>query len=375
MSDWYPPRVGGVERQIQGLAHELHARGHDVYVLTSSRGDADSNGVPVIRFDFPLFARGNVALPGPDLVRRIWEWLRDHQVDVVHAHGVFSSAAHAGVISADVLGVASVLTNHSLIRPGLRPFGRLIFLGSGYRADALTAVSRPSARDLRHVSGSADVTVIPNGIDLATVRRAPPAPAPDGEVRIIYVGRLARKKNPAGLIAAVPRVLGRVRDSMRVRFVLVGDGPERTRLVQQARDLGVADHVEFVGYQPRAEVDRLLAGAQIFASPVRKEAFGIAILEALAAGLPVVAMGGGGVGEIVAEGRTGLIADTPEAFAEGLARLAADVALRRSMAEAAVTGLEPFGWDAVIERHLEVYERAIASRGGRRKKPWRFRPA
>jgi glycosyltransferase involved in cell wall biosynthesis len=372
VSDWYPPRIGGVERQLQGLAHALLARGHDVRVVTSSPGPPDDEGVPVHRLDLPLFARGDVARPGPRLLRRLRYWLGHDRVDVVHAHGMFSTTAHAGVIAADGLGVASVFTNHSLIRPALRPIARLIFLGSGNRADIVSGVSKAAVVDARRVSGRDDVRVLPNGIDLGTVRTSKPACAADGdEICIISVTRLVPKKTPSALVAAVPQVLGGVPDPSSVRFVIVGDGPERRRLEQQARGLGVGDRVEFVGYKQPAEVQRLLCRAHIFASPVRQEAFGMALLEARAAGLPVAAMAGGGVAEIVTPGRHGFLATTPREFVDALVRLATDAALRRAMVDATVTGLEPFGWDAVVERHLEAYREAIARRGGRRGKPWR----
>jgi glycosyltransferase involved in cell wall biosynthesis len=372
VSDWYPPRIGGVERQLHGLAHALHACGHDVRVVTSSPGPPDDEGIPVRRLDLPLFARGDVARPGPRLLGRLRHWLGHDRVDVVHAHGMFSTTAHAGVIAADGLRVASVFTNHSLIRPALRPVARLIFLGSGHRADLVSGVSEAAAVDARRVSGRDDVRVLPNGIDLGTVRVSRPASAADGgEVRIISVMRLVAKKDPSALVSAVPQVLSGVPDPSRVRFVIVGDGPERMRLEQQARGLGVGDRVEFVGFRQPAEVQFLLGRAHIFASPVRQEAFGMALLEARAAGLPVVAMAGGGVAEIVTPGRHGFLATTPREFVDALVRLAADAALRRAMADATVSGLEPFGWDAVVERHLDAYREAVARRASRRRKPWR----
>jgi glycosyltransferase involved in cell wall biosynthesis len=372
VSDWYPPRIGGVERQLHGLAHALHARGHDVRVVTSSPGPPDDEGVPVRRLNLPLFARGDVARPGPELLRRVRHWIGHDRIDVVHAHGMFSTTAHAGVIAADGLRVASVFTNHSLIRPALRPIARLIFLGSGHRADVVSGVSRAAVVDARRVSGRDDVRVLPNGIDLGAVRTSRPACAAEGgEIRIISVMRLVAKKNPSALVAAVPPVLAGVPDRSRVRFVIVGDGPERPRLERQARALGIDDRVEFLGFKQPAEVRCLLGRAHIFASPVRQEAFGIALLEARAAGLPVVATAGGGVAEIVTPGRHGFLAATPREFVDALVRLATDAGLRHAMADATVTGLEPLGWDAVVERHLDAYREAIARRGGRRGKPWR----
>lgn len=373
VSDWYPPRIGGVERQIHGLARALQARGHHVRVLTSARGGADDDGVPVVRFDLRLFANEDVARPSPELIRQLHQWLKYNPVDVVHAHGMFSSTAHAGVIVADDLGVACVFTSHSLIRPALMPWARLIFLGCGYRADIVSAVSGAAAVDMRHVSGRTNVPVLPDGIDLATVGSARRVPAADKAVCIISVGRLVPKKNPSDLVAAVPHVLDGVPDPSRVSFTVVGDGPERMRLERQAKNSGVAGHIEFVGMKQPAEVQQLLGAAQIFASPVRNEAFGIAILEARAAGLPVVAMAGGGVGEILSHGRHGFLAQSQDEFVEALVRLVKDEELRRTMAQATTAGLEPYGWDTVVERHLDIYGQAIASRGGRPKRPWRFR--
>jgi glycosyltransferase involved in cell wall biosynthesis len=377
VSDWYPPRIGGVERQIHGLAQALGARGHDVRVVTTARGgeDKDNEGVPVRRIDLPLFARGDVARPGPELIRRLRHWLSHDRVDVVHAHGTFSPTAHGGVIVGDELGVASVFTSHSLLRPALRPLARLIFLGCGYRADVVSAVSEAAAVDARRFSRRDDVRILSNGIDLETARGPSGTPGrdegADGAIRIVSVMRLVPKKTPSALVAAVPHVLARVPEPSRVRFVVVGDGSERTRLEAQARRLGVEGHVEFIGSRPPADVPRLLRGAHIFASPVRDEAFGIAVLEARAAGLPVVAMAGGGVAEIVTPGCHGFLAATPREFVDALARLVSDADLRRMMSDAAPTDLERFGWDAVVERHLDAYRHAIAQRGGRRRRAWR----
>jgi glycosyltransferase involved in cell wall biosynthesis len=187
-------------------------------------------------------------------------------------------------------------------------------------------------------------------------------------VRIINVGRLKPRKRVADLVAAVPRVLARVAEPSRVRFVVVGDGPERPRLERQAQQLGVAGRIDFVGFQDHDAVKRLLAEAHIFASPVHGEAFGTAILEARAAGLPVVAMDRGGVDEIVSNGRHGFLAPSRDAFVDALVRLVDDEPLRAEMSEAAVAGLEPYGWDAVARRHEEIYQRAIAARGGQPRK-------
>jgi glycosyltransferase involved in cell wall biosynthesis len=115
----------------------------------------------------------------------------------------------------------------------------------------------------------------------------------------------------------------------------------------------------------------LLGTATVFMSACRSEAFGLAALEARCAGVPVVALRGGGIDEIVEDGRTGVLADSTPGLAGAVVRLIEDPELRARMARRALEGVERYGWDAVVARHLDVYERAI----GRRVRTLRARAA
>ena len=117
--------------------------------------------------------------------------------------------------------------------------------------------------------------------------------------------RLTRNKSPLGLLEAVPEVLARVPDPSRVRFTIVGDGPERPRLERRAARFGVTDRVVFTGFLNPAEVQHHLHRAQIYVLSGRREALPISLLEARAAGLPIVAMAGGGVSEVIEAGPHG----------------------------------------------------------------------
>jgi glycosyltransferase involved in cell wall biosynthesis len=182
---------------------------------------------------------------------------------------------------------------------------------------------------------------------------------PDRDVmRVVSVMRLASKKSPCDLIDAVPVVLARVRRD--VVFTIVGDGPEREHLEHRARRLGVASHVEFLGDCAPIRVAEVLARSHLFALPSRREAFGIAVLEARAAGLPVVACASGGIPEVVEHGRQGLLANTPQEFAGAIVTLVTDEALRERCAAASADGLEAYDWDRVVERHEMVYRQALS---------------
>jgi glycosyltransferase involved in cell wall biosynthesis len=356
--DWYTPRVGGIESQLVDLGRELRARGHEPHVITATRGEAALGaGVPVHRLDVPL-------LPGWDVIRDrstlpvLERLLRRHRFDVVHGHSWYSPLAHVAMRLGRRLGLATMMTGHSLIdRSGivlLRALERAS--GWGDWPDVMSAVSTVAADEAREASSRGEVLLVPNGLD-ARAWAAPPRAA-RFEAEIASVMRLNRRKRPLDLIRSIPRVIeGGLEE--RVHFTVAGSGPLRGAMEREAERLGVRRHVTFLGSCPRDEVRALLARADVFALPTVREAFGIAILEARAAGLPVVAMRGGGAGDLIEHGRDGFLAETPADFASQLRRLVVDPSLRVRMAREAPQRLERFSWDAVIARHVELYRLAV----------------
>ena len=370
VTDWCPPRVGGVERHVSGLARALAARGHRVQLFTTTPDAAPIDGVTVRCLDVARI--GDVAAPNLFRVRELRARLVDARVDVVHAHGMFSTLGVGGVLAAHGAGIASVTTHHSLLRdsPTL-PAAWFAYRLFARRATVVSAVSAAAAEDARRASGRREIALLPNGFDpaiwMAAAGKVRPggATSPPGgvrsqpPVRVVSVMRLARKKSPGDLIEAVPPVVARAGRS--VVFTIVGDGPERRRLEQRARRLGVMPHVEFLGACHPARVADILARSHLFALPSRREAFGIALLEARAAGLPVVAPASGGIAAIVAHGRQGLLTRTAEEFVDALVRLVADEGLRGRLAATSRVGLDQFAWDRVVERHEGVYRDAMSA--------------
>lgn len=360
VTDFFPPTLGGVETQVFGLACALERRGHTVVVVTSVPGEMPGCRLHVRRIPFPHLPNTNVALPTTGNYRQLLGVIADERPDIVHSHGMFSSMAIGGLIAAHRLGVPSVTTHHSLIPVGLLPFARVIYTVWSRHADVVTAVSAAAARDARYASGRDEVLTLPNGLE--------PGPTPERlhvpgrPVRITSVMRLKIKKSPYHLMWNFSRILAAVADPSRVRFTVVGDGPERRGVELLATMLGLRDRIEFRGACSRAEVDRILADSSIFVSPARTEAFGLALLEARAAGVPSVAMNGGGVSEIIEHGRNGLLARTRPELVSAVVRLVNDESLRERLAAGARAGIEQFSWDAVCERHEDVYRLAIERR-------------
>jgi glycosyltransferase involved in cell wall biosynthesis len=194
-------------------------------------------------------------------------------------------------------------------------------------------------------------------------------PEPEGEpVRFLFLGRLVRLKGVDLLLEAFAAIADRTDAVLEV----AGEGVERSRLAAQARQLGIADRVRFHGWLTPAEATRLIRQCQVFVSPALQEAGGVAVLEAMATGRPVIAAAWGGTADTVTP-ETGMLLDvsSPAGFirqlGEAMLRLAGDPAVRRELGLAGRRRVEQrYAWDVLTDRLLEIYQRAAAGRLGDR---------
>jgi glycosyltransferase involved in cell wall biosynthesis len=195
--------------------------------------------------------------------------------------------------------------------------------------------------------------VIPNAID---VERAPRARLDGDPPRIVTVGRLAAPKDPLTLVRALPALGGR-----RYSLAFVGGGRDQPQVEEELRAHGLTERVALLG--DRDDVPALLAGADVFVLASRSEGAPLSILEAMAAGLPVVASDVGGVAELVADGETGVLvpAGEPGALTRALARLLDDRALRERMGAAGrARARDRFDVAELRAAHLELYARKLS---------------
>ncbi|ACQ81281.1 glycosyl transferase group 1 [Beutenbergia cavernae DSM 12333] len=375
VSDCFAPRVGGIETQVGDLAAHQARAGHDVHVLTATaalphrgrnryRSTATSaDGVRVHRvasrvtFGVPIHPRGHA------LVSRALSALAP---DVVHVHaGVLSPFAFDGARAARDLDLPLAITWHCMLDgvEGVLRRGASLIGWDGESA-ALSAVSAVAAervaRALPLPDGEpADVGVLPNGLDVAVW--APTGPradrAADAPLRVVATQRLAPRKRARVLVRVVADVAERIGPG-RVRLTVAGDGPDAGAVRAEAARLGVADDVELLGRVPRADLPALYREQDAFLSPAQLEAFGIAALEARAAGLAVVARTGTGISGFVADGRDGLLADDDDALADAVVRLATEPDLRAAIhAHNAATPPEA-DWLDVLAAAEREYARA-----------------
>jgi glycosyltransferase involved in cell wall biosynthesis len=380
---WYPARPGDINGSFfreQALA--LHWHGCKVGViypqlraLRQWRGFAGGargvqrefdQGMPVLRSlgvnPFPLLHGAACrwwVRHGLKLYRRYVEDFG--RPDVVHAH----AALYGGALARQLWlreGVPYMLTEHSSMYPRGRVSRAQVRIARDAARDARRkfAVSEAFARFLEGYFGAADGAwdVMPNIVDASFGEHALGAAPTDGSFAFLTVGGLTENKGLDLLLDAFARSFA---NDPSVRLRIGGHGPERARLERQAAQLGLASRVEFLGALTRQQVADELARAQALAHPSRYETFGVAIVEALAMGRPVVATRCGGPDAIVTS-RDGLLVpvDDVAALADAMRQLrerGGDVdaaAIRRGC-------LERFGEGAVTARLREAYE-AIGAR-------------
>lgn len=329
--------VGGAERVAALLADDLRARGHEVALVSMFdavgswiEADLRAGGIP-LRF---LAKR-----PGLDLrtIPRLARVLRELRPDVLHTHlHVLKYALPAKVVWP---GCAVVHTLHNLAEREVEPQSQALQRYAFRGAVAPVAIGDAVAESVQRLYGFPARAVIPNGIPTRAFHPRPGARerirgelglSPDVPV-LLAVGRLNPQKNHAALLDALadPRVA-----ATGAHLVLAGEGELLPALREQGERLGVTMRLHLLGV--RGDIPDLLAAADVFALSSSWEGNPLAVMEAMAAGLPLVATAVGCVPELVTEptGRLVPAGDTP-ALAAALASLAADAPLRRALGAAA----------------------------------------
>ena len=378
LTDCYLPRLGGIEVQTHDLAAHLLARGHEVEVFTATPGPRGErhgvvrpvDGVPVHRMAVRLpFELPVNPLAPPEVRRR----LEGGGFDVAHVHmGVVSPFATDMVRVASGIDLPTAITWHCLMdrsAPLFRLLGQARRWGAA--GAALSAVSGVAAANVAAVVGDdVPVHVFPNGIDVDHWRA--PGPRDDGgearrgrPVRVVAAMRFATRKRPLAVLEVAHRARQLAPADVPMSLTLFGEGPERRRLEAYVRRHDLADWVSLPGRVTREELRAAYWDSDVYLTPARLEAFGIAALEARTAGLPVVARRDTGVGDFVVDGVNGLLGEDDDALAHGLARLVTDPELRGAIATTNRTERPAQDWAAVAALAEQEYVRAAAAPGRR----------
>lgn len=341
--------VGGLEKLLVEFARNTDRNRFQVqFISLGGRGrladDIEALGCPVTALDQPTGLR-------PAIIARLASIFRQQRIDVVHTHD--NRPLIYGAPAARLAGVRRVIhTKH---------YGQLATVTR--RQDLLTSVaarfcnhfvcvSRHSAEAAR-VGGvpAAKIRTIWNGIDL----RRFPLRGPNAAGPIVTVARLSPEKGLDNLLHAAAVL---ARECPEVRFQIAGNGPCAGALRQMRDDLGLQEHVQFLG--DVHDIPSLLAGARLFVLPSLAEGISLTLLEAMASGLPVVATGVGGNPEVVRDGQTGVLvpAQDPAPLADAIRRLYRDARQAECMGLAGRRRVEEhFEVCQMVEAYEALYQR------------------
>ncbi len=356
---------GGTERQMIELIRRLDPARFRVHLACFHREGAwleraTSRAASVVEFPIHGFAR-------PATARQLLcfaRWCRRERIAVVQTCDLYANTF--GLPGAAMAGVPVRIGSRRELNPD-KSRAQIFLQRQAYRCATTVVANSPAAARMLQREGVAteSIAVIANGVDASrflprAVRRPPRT--------VITVANLRPEKSHETLIAAAAALAG---SHPHVRFQIVGDGPQRAALEALVRERGVARNVEFLGH--REDVPALLAAADVFVLPSRSEAFPNGAIEAMAAGLPVIASATGGLIDLIESGRTGVLVPPGDsgALTSALRGLLDEPGHASSLgAEARRSVLERYSFERMVASFEDLYlngldRRAIATGRGR----------
>jgi glycogen(starch) synthase len=365
--------IGGMQNHTAELTRALDRRGVVQTVLTTRPPTAPhfqrlGDHARVIRLGLPVRRFRQLYGPQAAIIAPILAL----RADVVHVHlGEDLAVLPAGAAAARLRHLPLVLTVHTSLRHTLAV--------SDLRSAILKALGGPIERLGEH-SAEAVLVITPrlcrllvsDGVDENRIHVIPPGVNPSlfegpfedpfsgvGKPRVVFVGRLASQKGVGTLVSAAALL-----EDPSAQVLLVGDGPKRKALERRARRIGVGDRVRFEGFVAHERLPAAMAHADLLVLPSVYEELGTVLLEAMQAGLPIVASKTGGIPDVIEDGVNGMLVPPgePEALARAIDRLLADRDLGRRLSEEAQGRAKDYDWEVLAERVLRVYQGVTGGR-------------
>jgi glycosyltransferase involved in cell wall biosynthesis len=369
VGDEFYPDIGGAPHYAFELSLQLVKLGVKVVVITHGHpGQPEEEEIAGIKIKRVkgLVLNSPHRAASPFLFRRCQTYILDGKFDVVHGLDVYSSMALIVTAFAHRHRIPCVLTCHTVMNSDLSIFLQRPLVGWALtRADRMIAVSRAAAH-FSHLLGFPEkrITVVPNGVDLSCFNGETDALLMRKELGIgdeslvVTVSRLIKRKSPELLVSAFAKVLKVVPDA---KLVIAGSGREKDNLSRQIKSLNITNSVFMTGELAREKVAQLMAAADVFALPSKVESFGLALLEASAAGVPVVCSNAGGVPEVFQDGFNALLYPPGDgnAMAKAIICLIRDRELAKKIGANAVETASRFTWEMAAKRTLRVYEEVL----------------
>ncbi|MDV3104059.1 glycosyltransferase family 4 protein [Thermococcus waiotapuensis] len=374
-SDWFFPKIGGIETHMDELARNLLKAGHEPYVITHDYrhlGPKDDGfPYPVIRFGSSIYLKKHHISVGPSQLWKINQFYKEVHFDITHVHSIYSPFSIAVAnLSRGIRDVPVVATNHSFYgNPRADRIVGPMLRYSLSRVDFFVAVSTPVARDTKRLLGKRlngrPVLVVPNGIDVEKWR--PPEPEErekarrklglSDEIVIFYTGRMTKRKQAHRIPFIVAQALkssGVSKD--RIKLIAVGNGEMRAEFEKNLKMTGLDSRANVFDFIPRERLLEFYWAADVVLIPGILEAFSIVGLEGSATGRMVVGRNGSGLSDIVLDGTTGFLGNSEGEIAQKLGNVLADPELIERIGKKARERVtREFSWEVVLKRILDVY--------------------
>ena len=378
-TNFYLPVINGVVRSVESFRAELTRQGHNVFVFAQSDGDYEDETPFIFRYPsltLPMQVEIPAVIPVSPFVEQLLPSLK---LDVIHTHHPILLGQTAARW-AEELSLPLVFTFHTQYREYTHYFPMPQEAIQDFLKDAVTSWLKEFMRKCQHIVVPSEsmkeiltheyglqdrYTVIPTGLNLEPYQSAN---GDDLRARekwqddkvMISVGRLAQEKNWETLLKAAGKVYQTHSD---LRVVLIGDGPDKEALEKLAVELGISERVTFTGNLPFDEVATYLKAADIFGFASITETQGLVTMEAIAAGLPVVAVDASGTRDILDDGKQGyLVPNDADALAASINQLIESPAKMQRFSNKALKKAKSFDVDRLTKKLVNVYEQAIQDR-------------
>ncbi|HEX6982328.1 MAG TPA: N-acetyl-alpha-D-glucosaminyl L-malate synthase BshA [Balneolaceae bacterium] len=362
------PTFGGSGVVATELAKSLGKRGHNVHMLSYDRPARLNTFQTNVSYHevnmntYPLFEYPPYDLALANQMAHLIEY---ENIDVLHVHYAVPHATSA-YLAKQILGekaahVPLITTLHGtdITIVGSDPSYKSIVDFSINQSDGVTAVSEYLRNETyERFDIKKEIEVIPNFIDLERFKKSnknhfKKAICPEGEKVVVHVSNFREVKRVPEVVSVFSRVL---QNGIKAKLLLVGDGPDRHRAEERCRELGICDQVRFLGKQDR--VEEVLSIADLFLIPSGSETFGLAALEAMSCGVPVISSNIGGLPEVNVQGETGYLCDLDDIDCMGnhAVQILSDEKLHEELAVNARKRAKKFEMSKVVNQYEQYYE-------------------
>lgn len=367
------PTFGGSGVVATELAKGLADRGHTLHILSYARpARLDSFRTDITYHEVDLSSYPLFEYPPYDLAlaNMMVNLIQFEKLDVLHVHYAIPHATSAYLAKqilnskASKIPVITTLHGTDITLIGSDPTYKQVVDFSINQSDGVTAVSEYLKEETyRLFDINKEIEVIPNFIDLDRFKKSKKehfkkAICPDGEKIVTHVSNFREVKRVPDVVETFSQVL---KNGIKAKLLMVGDGPDRSKAEQKCRELEICDHVRFLGKQE--QVEEVLSISDLFLIPSGSETFGLAALEALSCSVPVVSSNIGGLPEVNIHGLTGYLCELGdvECMGECATKILSDEKLHSKMAKAARERAETFEMDSIVTVYENYYEKIRSS--------------